>query len=103
MKPGTSEQEVIEKCNSITSQPLIVLFTENLTIKQAFIKLDSKLLHLSSKSFSYCIDVYFKIFWCFNIEYVSSAVNVLYVLENIYKLNRTIKPCVNDIYQAIIA
>jgi hypothetical protein len=78
-------------------QPLLIIFEDDFLIKQIYIKLDNTTIQLKNHDFIYSLDILFKIFWIFNIEYPIQTVNVMYFLECIYQLSiSTKKPSVDS-------
>jgi hypothetical protein len=76
---------------------LLIIFEDDFLIKQIYIKLDNTTIQLKNHDFIYSLDILFKIFWIFNIEYPIQTVNVMYFLECIYQLSiSTKKPSVDS-------
>ena len=89
-------EECIEAANEITSQPVLIFFVNKLLINQAFLKLDNKMVDLSSCNFVFCLDLLFKFFWVFCIDYADQALNIFCFLEVIYGLNKTRKSSIDE-------
>lgn len=90
----------MEKCNSITFQPLLVVI-ENQTNKQFFLKLDSKLMEIRS-DFINALDLLFKSFWVFNVDYTSQGTYVYNFLEIVYEINKNFKPALSELKRCLI-
>jgi hypothetical protein len=85
------------------TQPLLIIFEENMEIKQIYIKLDRQSIQIKNNDFIYCLDILFKIFWIFNLEYSIQTENVMYCLECIYELDiSTKRPSVDSHLFAIL-
>ena len=87
-KLGTPFNEITEIVNGITLQPILVCFDNN----QIFLKLDSKYCELPSGNFLYAIDLLFKSFYVFNVDYPSQASYFYYFIENIFEMRNNQKP-----------
>jgi hypothetical protein len=79
-------------------QPLLIIFEDDFLIKQIYIKLDNTTIQLKNHNFIYSLDILFKIFWFFNIEYSIQTLNVMYFLECIYQLSISTKKLSVDSY-----
>ena len=56
-------------------------------IKQIFVKLDAHAIEIKNNHmFIYSIDILFKCYWIFYLEYPAQAINIIYFLESIYDL-----------------
>ena len=61
-------------------------------IKQIFVKLDAHAIEIKNNHmFIYSIDILFKCYWIFNLEYTAQAINIMYFLESIYDLGISVK------------
>ena len=78
--------ECLDTISMDVTQPLLIILEENFDIKQIYIKLDRKSIELKNHDFIYCLDILFKIFWNFNLEYCIQTQNVMYFLECIYEM-----------------
>lgn len=99
---GTPIEECIQIINTFHYQPSLILFKENEVIKQAFLKVDAKVIELKNKSFVYCLDVLFKVFWVFNVQYPTTAINVYHFLELLFEINIVKKNSIFEIFQSIV-
>ena len=98
---GTTLDEIFTKCNTITHQPLLAII-ENGTNKQYFIKFDAKLMEIRS-DFLNSIDILFKSFWVFNIDYTTQATYVFYFLEIVFGINQNVKPALSELKRCILS
>jgi hypothetical protein len=74
------------------TQPMLLVFEEDCLIKQIFMKLDAHAIEIkNNKMFIYAIDMLFKCYWIFNLEYPAQAINLIYFLESIFDLGISVK------------
>ena len=86
------------------TQPLLIILEECFEIKQIFIKLDGQAIEIKNNiNYIYAVDILFKIYWVFNLEYPIQAVNIMYFLECIYELGITPKkPSVDSLLHSFL-
>jgi hypothetical protein len=83
-------------------QPTIILIQNSpLQIRDIYIKVDNECIPVPGKSIINCVDVFFKLFWIFNINYAYVLENLMYFLELIFKINKDCKPSINEMFNMI--
>ena len=56
---------------------MLIVFEEDCMIKQIFVKLDAHAIEIKNNHmFIYSIDILFKCYWIFNLEYPAQAINI---------------------------
>lgn len=88
--------EVTEAINKISKQPILVLLESN----QIFLKLDSHYIEIKEGLVN-AIDILFKAFWTFNIQYPVAAMNVFRFLEIVFKMDVRPQPKLLEKYELI--
>ena len=63
-------------CNTFTKQPTLLLLDN----AQIILKLDNELIELEG-GFTNALDILFKSFWVFQVEYPETAANIYYFIE----------------------
>ena len=65
----------MDAINKINLQPVLILYVKELVINQAFIKIDNKTIELKRENFLYYLDVFFKLYWIFDLAYCNETIN----------------------------
>ena len=66
---------------------MLIIYEEDFIIKQIHMKLEAHTIEIkNNKMFIYAIDILFKFYWIFNLEYPAQATNVLF-RKYLYDLN----------------
>lgn len=98
LKVGQSLTEIDEiLTNKNYNQPILVSFDNG----QLYLKLDHQFCLLNTSSTTYGIDLLFKCFWVFNIEYPQSASYFYIFLEMIFGLAQNLKPILTEFMDLI--
>ena len=87
-KSVTLLDETLIEITSSNQQPVIIIVgdIETLKIDQLFIKCDHKKLFLPTKEIGFCLDLFFKIFWLFDISYCPQLTAFMNFFEIILKM-----------------
>ena len=87
----------MDAINKINLQPVLILYVKELVINQAFIKIDNKTIELKRENFLYYLDVFFKLYWIFDLAYCNETINFFYFLELIFGINSTRKSSIVEL------
>ena len=101
---GTPLSEIRDKITSKNTQPCITYYhssANHLKIEQMFIKLDHQCIPVPGKNIINCIDILYKVHWVFNTCYATPLCNIMYFFELIFKMNKDVKPLVNEFFKII--
>lgn len=101
LKEGTPLEEIDEKISSYNTQPTLVIYQSTSTISQIFLKLDHQFLELK-RGLLNALDILFKVFWIFNLEYPNQAFNFFNFLESIYNIGDNKKPTIEELKKLIL-
>ena len=96
-KTGITFEEIASECNKLTKQPFLITLENG----QKFLKLEENFIELKT-NFTNCIDLFFKSFWVFNVEYAKEATYLMYFFQLIFKINDDVKPSVKELHQCIV-
>ena len=96
---GQGNEEMLTHCYKFTKQPLIICMTSD-TQNQYFIKLDNNFIFCSN-NFVNTIEIFFKLFWSFNLEYTSQALNFFYFFECLSNITVPNKPGLIELFRLI--
>ena len=88
--------EITEIINKISKQPMLVLLDSN----QIFLKLDTHFIEMKEGLVN-AIDILFKTFWIFNVQYPVAATNVFRFLEIVFKMEVRSQPKLLEKYEYI--
>jgi hypothetical protein len=98
---GTGVDEMINECEKNTKSPLIVSvnsFNSNGQFSQYFIKFDKNLILIpDSFNFNNVIEIFFKLFYAFNIKYTPEASNLFCLFEYLCNIKKQTKIAVSDL------
>ena len=84
-------------CNKFTNQPVLLLLDND----QILIKLDNELVELEG-GFTNALDILFKSFWVFQLEYPETATNVYFFMERCLNIiNKNTRPKVNEMFDIL--
>jgi hypothetical protein len=94
--PEATEQEAIDRRLANVSSPLILIVGDN-----KFIKTGSFVFNVSGLPFNCVIEIYYKAFRVFGLDYTPECYNLLYLLDKIMNVNEDERVGVTEIFNRI--
>jgi hypothetical protein len=95
--PDDTDNEQVQTRLMLFKSPLIVIIGE-----RKYIKTGSVCLNVSRMSFNNIIEIYFKLFKVFGIDYTPECYNLLFLFEKLLSVNENERVAVNEIMNLIL-